>query len=52
MLEILAEFKKAVILTNYVLKELSEDLVPVSQDYFSRALVSVERKIFFTFISN
>ena len=40
-LEILAEFKKAVVLTNYVLEQLNESLVPVSQEYFSRALIRV-----------
>ena len=42
-LEILAEFKKAVVLTNYVLEQLNESLVPVSQEYFSRALIRVDR---------
>ena len=42
-LEILVEFKKAVALTNHVLKEVKENLVPVSQDYFSRNLVRVDR---------
>lgn len=42
-LEILAEFKKAVVLTNYVLEQLNESLVPISQDYFSRALIRVDR---------
>ena len=42
-LEILVEFKKAVALTNHVLKEVKENLVPVSQDYFSRNLVRIDR---------
>lgn len=42
-LNILVEFKKAVALTNHVLKELKEDLVPISQDYFSRTLVRIDR---------
>ena len=43
-LEILVEFKKAVILTNYFLKQLGENLLPISQDYFSRTLVRVDRQ--------
>jgi tetratricopeptide (TPR) repeat protein len=42
-LEILVEFKKAVAFTNHVLKELGENLVPISQDYFSRSLIRVDR---------
>jgi tetratricopeptide (TPR) repeat protein len=41
-LEILVEFKKAIALTNHVLKELKENLVPVSQDYFSRNLIRID----------
>jgi hypothetical protein len=43
-LEILIEFKKAVVLTNYILKQLNENSIPVSQDYFSRTLVRVDRR--------
>jgi tetratricopeptide (TPR) repeat protein len=42
-LEILVKFKQAVILTNHVLKQLGENLVPISQDYFSRTLANVDR---------
>lgn len=42
-LEILVEFKKAIALTNYVLKQLNENLIFISQDYFSRNLVRVDR---------
>jgi predicted phage tail protein len=42
-LEILVEFKKAIALTNYVLKQLNENSISISQDYFSRTLVRVHR---------
>lgn len=42
-LEILVEFKKAIVFTNHVLKELGENVIPISQDYFSRTLVRVDR---------
>jgi hypothetical protein len=43
-LEILVEFKKAIALTNYVLKQLNENSISISQDYFSRTLVRVDRR--------
>ncbi|MBW4536006.1 MAG: hypothetical protein KME09_18885 [Pleurocapsa minor HA4230-MV1] len=42
-LEILVQFKEAVVLTNYVLKQLNENSISISQDYFSRNLVRVDR---------
>jgi hypothetical protein len=42
-LEILVEFKKAIALTNYVLKQSNENSISISQDYFSRTLVRVDR---------
>ncbi|MDJ0742283.1 MAG: formylglycine-generating enzyme family protein [Xenococcaceae cyanobacterium MO_167.B27] len=42
--EVLVEFHKAIIITNYVLKQLDKHLVPVSQDYFSRTLNSIDER--------
>ena len=42
--EVLVEFHKAIILTNYVLKQLGRHLVPVSQDYFSRTLHRIDER--------
>lgn len=43
-LEVLVKFKESVVLTNYVLKELNDNSISISQDYFSRNLVRVDRK--------
>jgi hypothetical protein len=43
-LDILLEFKKAVVLTNNVLQKLDEKLVPVNQDYFNRSLNRIGEK--------
>ena len=42
--EVLVEFHKAILLTNYVLKQLDKHLVPVSQDYFSRTLNRIDER--------
>ncbi|MGK7949733.1 MAG: tetratricopeptide repeat protein [Xenococcaceae cyanobacterium] len=42
--EVLVKFHKAIIVTNYVLKQLNKDLVPVTQDYFSRILKRIDEK--------
>lgn len=43
-LEVLVEFHKAIILTNYVLQQLDKRLVPVTQDYFSRTLTRIDER--------
>ncbi len=40
--DVLVEFHKAIVLTNYVLKQLDRRLVPVNQDYFSRTLTRID----------
>jgi tetratricopeptide (TPR) repeat protein len=42
--EVLVEFHKAIILTNYVLQQLDKSLVPVTQDYFSRTLTRIDER--------
>ncbi len=42
--EVLVEFHKAIILTNYVLKQLNRRLVPVTQDYFKRTLTRIDER--------
>jgi tetratricopeptide (TPR) repeat protein len=42
--EVLVKFHKAIIVTNYVLKQLNKHLVPVTQDYFSRILKRIDEK--------
>lgn len=42
--EVLVEFYKAIVLTNYVLKQLDRRLVPVTQDYFSRTLTHIDQR--------
>jgi tetratricopeptide (TPR) repeat protein len=42
--EVLVEFHKAIVLTNYVLQQLDKRLVPVSQDYFSRTLTCINKR--------
>ena len=42
--EVLVEFHKAIVLTNYVLKQLDRRLVPVTQDYFSRTLTHIDQR--------
>ena len=42
--EVLVEFHKAIVLTNYVLKQLDRRLVPVNQDYFSRILTRIDER--------
>jgi hypothetical protein len=42
--EVLVEFHKAIVLTNYVLKQLDKRLVPVTQDYFSRTLTRIDQR--------
>ncbi len=42
--EVLVEFHKAIVLTNYVLKQLDRRLVPVSQDFFSRTLNRIDER--------
>ena len=42
--EVLVEFHKAIVLTNYVLKQLGKHLVPVSQDYFNRTLHRIDER--------
>ncbi|MGL6340404.1 MAG: tetratricopeptide repeat protein [Waterburya sp.] len=43
-LEVLVEFHKAIVLTNYVLQQLDKRLVPVTQDYFSRTLTRIDER--------
>lgn len=42
--EVLVEFHKAIILTNYVLQQLDKRLVPITQDYFSRTLTRIDER--------
>ena len=42
--EVLVEFHQAIVLTNYVLKQLDRRLVPVTQDYFSRTLTHIDQR--------
>lgn len=43
-LEVIEKFQDAVVKTNLVLKELGENLVPISQDYFDRNLDRAKEK--------
>ena len=42
--EVLVEFHKAIVLTNYVLQQLDKRLVPVTQEYFSRTLNRIDQR--------
>ncbi len=41
---VLKDFHKAITLTNYVLKQLDKNLVPISQHYFSRTLQLIDER--------
>jgi uncharacterized CHY-type Zn-finger protein len=43
-LEVLGKFQDAVVKTNLVLKELGENLVPITQDYFERNIDRAKEK--------
>lgn len=42
--EVLVEFHKAIIVTNYVLKQLDKQFVPIYQNYFSRILKRIDER--------
>ena len=42
--KVLVEFHKAIVLTNYILKQPDRRLVPVTQDYFKRTLTRIDER--------
>ena len=44
-LEVLFNFREAVVKTNFVLTQLGEDIIPIPKDYFSRNLTRARLKI-------